>query len=206
MALPRTINIVVIGTHESGKRTFINSIREPETYDGGLVPASSYFGRVRLTPDITLFLFPTGGSRPLKIITTILDQTFMGAVVVIDSTRPETFAEARTVIRNLLTEGIPLVLVANKQDLPDAWSLDDLRIALRLEDVPLLPCRAKERESVKTVLERLFSEILDSLSPQTVTPTQRFVPPPAPVPPPSDPPAPRRPQIKPLTGQLRAKK
>ena len=38
----------------------------------------------------------------------------------------------------------PYVVAANKQDHPDAWAADDLRIALRIEEgVKLLPCVAK---------------------------------------------------------------
>jgi signal recognition particle receptor subunit beta len=53
------------------------------------------------------------------------------------------------------------VVTANKQDLADAWEVDDIRIALRLSDnVKLLPCTATKRESVKNVLLELLYSIL----------------------------------------------
>jgi signal recognition particle receptor subunit beta len=53
------------------------------------------------------------------------------------------------------------VVAANKQDQPDAWALDDLRIALRLDpNVKLLPCVAVDKEKVKTVLLELLYSIL----------------------------------------------
>lgn len=211
MSLPKTINIVVTGSPLSGKRTFINSIREQEAYDGGLVPASSYFGRVRLMPDITLFLFPAPASRPLKVLNAILDQSFLGVVVLVDSTHPDHFRETRATINSILSQHVPMIVAANKQDLPDSWSLSDLRIALHLEDhLPLLPCRATERSSVKAVLEGLFAQILLSLNPQGEEPTETaFVAPPPPTPPEQEASLPRiaplRPAIKPLrhTAQLR---
>lgn len=200
MSLPRTINIIVTGTARCGKKTFINSIRETEAYDGGLVPASSYFGRVRLLPDVTLFLFPAPGSRPLRLISAILDQSFMGAVVLVDSTRPDGFREACDIVDSVLSENIPIICAATKQDMPDAWSVNDLRIALRFEDhIPLIPCRAHERDSVKTVLEGLFAEILYTLNPESEETTETFLAPPPPLPPalPEMPPV-TRPLIKPL--------
>jgi len=202
MSLPKIINVVVTGSPLSGKRTFINSIREREAYDGGLVPASSYFGRVRLMPDITLFLFPAPASRPLKVLNTILDQAFFGVVVLVDSTHPDHFRETRATINSIIAQQIPLIVAANKQDLPDAWSLSDLRIALHLEDnLPLLPCRATERESVKAVLEGLFAQILLSLNSQEEAAPQSSFTPLAPPAPPGQAPATdpsARPPIKPL--------
>ncbi|MGQ9908166.1 MAG: ADP-ribosylation factor-like protein [Candidatus Flexifilum sp.] len=196
MSLPRIINIVVTGAARSGKRTFINSIREREAYDGGLVPASSYFGRVRLLPEITLFLFPAPASRPLKVLNAILDQSFFGAVVLVDSAHPDQFRETRAAINTIVSQNIPLIVAANKQDRPDAWSLTDLRIALHLGDtMPLLACQATERDSVKAVLEGLFAQILLNLEtqPPDPSPTAPFVPPEPPTPP-TEP----RPPIKPL--------
>ncbi|MEL6271475.1 MAG: hypothetical protein AAFU54_23305 [Chloroflexota bacterium] len=54
----------------------------------------------------------------------------------------------------------PLLLVANNFN-PDNWSLDDLRIIMRLDDdIPLIPCNAKDSESVKHVLLALCEENL----------------------------------------------
>ncbi|MEL6150777.1 MAG: hypothetical protein AAFR56_14210 [Chloroflexota bacterium] len=54
----------------------------------------------------------------------------------------------------------PLLLVANNFKF-DYWSLDDLRIILRLDDdIPLIPCNAKDSECVKRVLLALCEENL----------------------------------------------
>ena len=58
----------------------------------------------------------------------------------------------------------PYVVAANKQDLEDAWGVDDLRIALRIDsDVKLLPCVAKDRESVRNTLLELLYSILEEM-------------------------------------------
>ena len=59
----------------------------------------------------------------------------------VDSSRPETFREARNILETFRAYApTPYVVAANKQDDKDAWEIDDIRIALRLSpQVKLLP-------------------------------------------------------------------
>ena len=77
----------------------------------------------------------------------------------------ETFREAKSILETFRAYApTPYVVAANKQDHPDAWSADDLRIALRIEEgVKLLPCVAKDKESVKNVLLELLYSILEEM-------------------------------------------
>jgi signal recognition particle receptor subunit beta len=53
------------------------------------------------------------------------------------------------------------VVAANKQDKQDAWEIDDMRHALRLDSkIKLLPCTATTRDTVKAVLLELLYSIL----------------------------------------------
>jgi len=80
----------------------------------------------------------------------------------VDSTRPETFREARNILEAFRTfSPTPYVVAASKQDKEGAWELDDMRIALRLnEGDKLRPCVALDKESVKDVLLELLASIL----------------------------------------------
>jgi hypothetical protein len=61
-------------------------------------------------------------------------------------------------------ESIPYVIVANKQDHPEAWDLEDLRIVYRVKKhEKILPCNAKDKESVKLVLLELLYTIRDAI-------------------------------------------
>jgi signal recognition particle receptor subunit beta len=58
-------------------------------------------------------------------------------------------------------------VAANKQDLNDAWDVEDLRIALKLDSkVKMLPCIANDKESVKKVLLELLYSILEEMEPK----------------------------------------
>ena len=95
----------------------------------------------------------------------ILSEGMLGFVVVVDSTRPETFREARSILETFRAYApTPYVVAANKQDRVDAWELGDMRIALRLDSkIKLLPCVATEKEDVKNVLLELLYSILEEI-------------------------------------------
>ncbi|MFN3762079.1 MAG: ADP-ribosylation factor-like protein, partial [Anaerolineae bacterium] len=94
-----------------------------------------------------------------------LSEGMLGFVVIVDSTRPETFREARLILDTFRTYApTPYVVAANKQDMEDAWSPEDLRIALRIDPaVKVLPCVATDKESVKNVLLELLYSILETM-------------------------------------------
>jgi len=83
----------------------------------------------------------------------------------VDSASPETFREAKSILETFRAYApTPYVVAANKQDNPEAWAPDDLRIALRIDDhIKLLPCVATDKESVKNVLLELLYAILDEM-------------------------------------------
>jgi len=89
----------------------------------------------------------------------------LGFIVIVDSSRPETFREARGILDTFRGYAeTPYVIAANKQDHEDAWAPDDLRIALKIgKDVRVLPCVANDKELVKSVLLELLYSILETM-------------------------------------------
>ena len=95
----------------------------------------------------------------------ILSEGMLGFVVMVDSTRPETFREARSILETFRAYApTPYVVAANKQDMKEAWEVDDMRHALRLDPkVKLVPCIATDRDSVKAILLELLYSILNEM-------------------------------------------
>src|SRR5258708_30310860 len=123
------------------------------------------FVRITVGDDLVLYLFGKPGQRRFDFMWEILAEGMLGFVVMVDSTKPETFREAKSILETFRAYApTPYVVAANKQDIPDAWPADDLRIALRIEEnVKLLPCVAKDKESVKNVLLQLLDSILEEM-------------------------------------------
>lgn len=170
----QTVKIVVTGPFSSGKTELIRSISEIDVVSTErkisaeaervkeTTTVAMDFGRITVDDDLTLFLFGTPGQRRFDFMWEILSEGMLGFVVMVDSTRPETFREARSILETFKAYApTPYVVAANKQDRPDAWDVEDMRLALRLDPkIKILPCIAKKKDAVKTVLLELLFSIL----------------------------------------------
>jgi uncharacterized protein len=170
----QTVKMVVTGPFNAGKTAFIQSVSEIDvvaterkiTTEAEKVKETTTvamdFGRITVDDDLVLYLFGTPGQKRFDFMWEILSEGMLGFIVMVDSTRPETFREARSILQTFRAYApTPYVVAANKQDMSDAWELDDMRLALRLDpNIKLLPCTARKKESVKTVLLELLYSIL----------------------------------------------
>lgn len=175
----QTVKMVITGPFSAGKTEFIKSISEievvsteseisseAEALEKDATTVAMDFGRITVDDDLVLYLFGTPGQRRFDFMWEILAEGMLGFVVMVDSSKPETFKEARSILDTFRAYApTPYVVAANKQDHPDAWQPDDLRIALRIEDdnVKLLPCVARDKETVKEVLLELLYSILEEM-------------------------------------------
>jgi small GTP-binding protein len=170
----QTVKMVVTGPFNSGKTEFIQSVSEINVVSTERKISSEAervketttvamdFGRITVDQDLVLYLFGTPGQKRFDFMWEILSEGMLGFIVMVDSTRPETFREARSILETFRAYApTPYVVAANKQDLDDAWELEDIRLALRLgSKVKLLPCVATKKETVKSVLLELLYSIL----------------------------------------------
>lgn len=170
----QTVKMVVTGPFNSGKTELISSVSEIEVVSTEkkvsleseqikeTTTVAMDFGRITIDEDLVLYLFGTPGQKRFDFMWEILSEGMLGFIVMVDSTRPETFREARSILETFRAYApTPYIVAANKQDRPDAWEVDDIRHALRLDPgVKLMSCIAMDKESVKTVLLELLYSIL----------------------------------------------
>jgi small GTP-binding protein len=166
--------MVVTGAVAAGKTEFIKTISEIDvvsterkaTDETSLIKKETTvamdFGRIAIADDLILQLFGTPGQKRFDFMWEILSEGMLGLIVLVDSTRPDTFRETTRIIEFFTSyKKTPFVIACNKQDSDDAWAPEDIRLSLRLsEDVKVLPCIAKDREAVKKVLLELLYTIL----------------------------------------------
>ncbi len=166
--------MVVTGPFSAGKTQFIKTVSEIDVVSTERnisaeeerikqqTTVAMDFGRITVDDSLALFLFGTPGQKRFDFMWEILSEGMLGFIVMVDSTRPETFSEARNILNSFRNfSPTPYIIAANKQDMEKAWDLDDMRIALRLDPGDkLLPCVAQEKETVKQVLLELLENIL----------------------------------------------
>jgi len=173
----QTVKMVVTGPFSAGKTQFIRSISEIDvvaterriTSDSERIKDETTvamdFGRITVDEELVLYLFGTPGQKRFDFMWEILSEGMLGFVVLIDSARPETFREARRILEVFRGYApTPYVVAANKQDHEDAWSPEDLRIALKIDrNIKVLHLVGTDKESVKNVLLELLYSILEEM-------------------------------------------
>ncbi len=173
----QSVKVVVTGPFNAGKTTFIKSVSEITVLSterqvsdisgegGGETTVAMDFGRITISDEVVLYLFGTPGQRRFSFMWETLSEGMLGFVLLVDGTSPESIEDASQMIE-FFTEmsDVPFVVAANKVDPHDEETLAAIRHTLALApDVPLLPCDARDRESVKAVLLGLLYRILESL-------------------------------------------
>ncbi len=103
----QTVKIVVTGPFNSGKTEFIQTVSEIDVVSTERRISSEAervketttvamdFGRITVDEDLVLYLFGTPGQKRFDFMWEILSEGMLGFIVMVDSTRPETFREAR---------------------------------------------------------------------------------------------------------------
>ena len=174
----QAVKMVVTGPFSAGKTEFISSVSEidvvsterkitstSESAVKGATTVAMDFGRITVDDDLVLYLFGTPGQRRVDFMWEILSEGMLGFIVLVDSTKPETFREAKRILETFESyASTPYVVAANKQDHEDAWDPEDMRIILKMNpSVKVLPCIALDKETVKNVLLELLYSILEQL-------------------------------------------
>ena len=108
----QTVKMVVTGPFSAGKTEFIQSVSEIDVVaterkisnaaERSVKEATTVamdFGRITVDEDLVLYLFGTPGQKRFDFMWEILSEGMLGFIVMVDSTRPETFREARSILK-----------------------------------------------------------------------------------------------------------
>ena len=173
----QAVKIVVTGPFAAGKTTLIRTISEITVLstERGITDSTRArksettvamdFGRITIDRDLVLYLFGTPGQDRFDFMWEILGEGMLGYVVLVDASRPESLDEAIGIVRAFRKMAhVPYVVALNRAEGIDEADERRVRDTLELEhDVPVVPCDATDRESVKAVLLALLYAVVDSL-------------------------------------------
>nr|WP_323746623.1 ATP/GTP-binding protein [Catenulispora pinisilvae] len=119
------------------------------------------FGRITLAQDLILYLFGAPGQERFWFFWDELSRGAIGAVVLADVRRLD---DAFAAIDFFEHRGIPHVVAINQFDGAPMHGHEEIRDALSVrDDVPLLMCDARRRESSKRVLVTLVEHAVTQL-------------------------------------------
>ena len=181
--MSETYWIGVTGDFSSGKTAFIRSISEQEVvsveFDIGMNTKLAFdFGCIFVGKDLYLDLCGNPGAYSADGVLRIQRPNLLGVVVMVNSAVPRSFPVARSPIATLSAYNpVHCIVAANPFEIGhynpymkqfgksvDGWGIDDLRIILRVpDDIPIIPCVAVDKESVKRVLITLLEKVIEAI-------------------------------------------
>lgn len=184
--MARTINLTIAGPAGAGKTTFIRTLDQGAATLSGTArlkherwmqtaspeEIAEYnrrrekadFGAIRASDALSIWLFGSVAPTHVRHLLTweILAQGADGNIFILDSTRPETFNMALYTMRTLQKMArLPFVVAANKQDLPGALDVEEIRRRLGMpEAVVIVPSTATDKKSAQQVLVEILTRIV----------------------------------------------
>ncbi|HDN96326.1 MAG TPA: hypothetical protein ENG71_04605 [Thermoplasmatales archaeon] len=153
--------ITVIGPAKSGKTAFIKALSREFTsvdrlgttvgIEHGIVDYKGYRAEIFGIPSYERFqpLIDKFGSSS------------MGVFLVIDATAPHTFQQAKEMLSKF--QNLPCVIVANKSDLPNALSKEEIKNRMSI-DAPVVEVDSVSKRGVYEAFEILANKIMECLN------------------------------------------
>jgi small GTP-binding protein len=171
------VKIVVTGPFAAGKTTLIRTISEITVLstEKGITDETRSrktdttvamdFGRITIDRDLVLYLFGTPGQDRFDFMWEILGEGMLGYVLLVDASRQDSLDEAVGILEAFRKMArVPFVVGLNRSEGLDESDEARVREVLDLDpDVPVVPCDATDRESVKSVLLALLYAVVESL-------------------------------------------
>ncbi len=153
--------ILVTGPYNAGKSTFVHAISERAiSVDRLGTTVALDHGHVEYR-GFSIDVFGTPGQERFDPILKVLGGEALGVILIVDSTKPESFPRAKKMLEETTRFGLPYVVAANKQDLPNALSPEEIRKRMNLpDDVPIIPTVANKGIGVYEVLDALIDLLM----------------------------------------------
>lgn len=161
--------VLVTGPYNAGKSSFVQNVSDSAVSVDQLgTTVALDHGRVTMD-GLTTDVFGTPGQARFDPLLTLLAGQALGVIVVVDATKPDSFPRAREMLLQTWKQGLPCIIAANKQDLPDALPPADVeRLLNPPARVKVVPCSGQDVASARRVLKELMDQIL--LQPSEVAP------------------------------------
>lgn len=168
-----SLHIAILGLDSAGKTTVLYRLQFNEFVN--TVPTKGFNAEKVKVPfgdsrSVTFHFWDVGGQEKLRPLWKSYTRCTDGIVFVVDSLDAERMEEAKTelykIARSSENQGVPVLIIANKQDMRQALSLSQIETMLALNELGpatpwhLQPTCAIIGDGLREGMERLYDMIL----------------------------------------------
>ncbi|MFX0180569.1 MAG: ATP/GTP-binding protein [Candidatus Hodarchaeota archaeon] len=167
------MKIVVSGPLQCGKSSFIkyfdeNALNiEAKARDNKLYTVGMDLGSLTLN-GFDVFLFGTPGLLRFNVMRDVVLRGTDGVIFIFDAAHPEKDEDGIIIlnsIRKAISQDIPIIFLANKQDIAGARHAEVVRAQNYLpEDIVIFPTSTRTGENLDDVLKQLVNQIYENYS------------------------------------------
>jgi len=160
----KELEITLVGLQNSGKTSLVN-VLAGGAFSETMIPTVGFNMRKVTKGGIQIKLWDIGGQPRFRTMWSRYCRGVNAIIFIVDSADLEKLDSARTELHDLLTKpelaNIPVLIVGNKNDLPDALNVHDLIAKLGLakitgREISAYSISAKESNNIDAVLTWLI--------------------------------------------------
>eukprot|EP01139_Manchomonas_bermudensis_P005071 Amastigsp_a174610_2034.p2 type:complete len:190 gc:universal Amastigsp_a174610_2034:592-23(-) len=133
------MELTLVGLNSAGKTTLVNIISSGE-YREDMIPTVGFNMRKVQKGNVTIKLWDIGGQERFRATWERYCRGVSAIVFVVDAADHSTLDQAKAELHALLSKqqlaGIPLLVLGNKNDLPEALNTEELMDAMELRAIP----------------------------------------------------------------------
>eukprot|EP00049_Salpingoeca_infusionum_P005702 m.95544 g.95544 ORF g.95544 m.95544 type:complete len:185 (-) comp13059_c0_seq1:300-854(-) len=137
------MELTLVGLQNSGKSTFVNVIASGE-YDEDMQPTVGFTMRKVTKGNVTIKLWDIGGQPRFRSMWERYCRGVQSIVYMVDAADEAKLEGAKQELHNLLEKpqlaGIPVLVLGNKNDLPNAYTSEQLIEAMGLKHITDREC------------------------------------------------------------------
>ncbi len=170
-------SLLILGLDNAGKTTLLGQIghlyagQSGETLHKTVPTVGQNIGHALLDGHILLKFWDVGGQEALRALWSQYFASAHGIVFVVDSTDRPRIEECRDVLSGVMehheTEGLPVLMLANKQDREDSLEIEDIKeifnsmaVQLGARDSRVLPVSALQGTGVRDAIDWIKVRLL----------------------------------------------